>query len=51
MCITCAVGAPGVGESLLNETVVTGMYVAAISGVFYLAKHAATKRQSVSTKQ
>ena len=38
MCITCALGAPGVGESLVSETIITGMYVAAVSGVFYLAR-------------
>lgn len=43
MCITCALGAPGVGESLLSETAITGAYVAAVSGVFYLARHRVQK--------
>lgn len=48
MCITCALGAPGVGESFLSETLITGAYVTAVSGIFYLARHITHKNLSYS---
>ena len=44
MCLTCALGAPGLGESLVSETLITGAYVVAVSGVFYLAREKIRKQ-------
>lgn len=44
MCLTCALGAPGLGESLASETLITGAYVVAVSGVFYLVRNRVPKK-------